>query len=233
MPELTGEEKRRIYEEEKARVEAGQKPAAAPPPILSKKLLVSVLFVVIVGFGGGLFAYQQYQLQGLKEKLGEAIGRDLGLTETILNIESESSKMTFAEVFGLCDKSVENRTNLIVELRGLYPEMDYQMKTKLVAYLTHENEFVRAKRDFYAMDFCSNRVRQLKASLIEKSADAEKSADEFTKAYENMAKEEAATANEARSAGLRFEPIFQKYANENQQKADRAAGRGEPRELIH
>ncbi len=245
MAELTPEERQRIYEEEKARHEAEQSAPVAQKRLLSKRILISVLCTIVVLGGVGSLAYHQYRMHGLKQKLGEAIGKDLGLTETILRIETESSKITYGEFFELCNKSVENRTNLIVELRGLYPEMDYQLKTRLVEYLSAENEFVRAKRDFYrksmeqssaadayleqikdypsssyGWEFYRDRLRQMKAKVLEAAREAEKSADEFLKLYEKMAKEETAIAKEAQSAGLRFDPIFQKHAKGNQKRAE-------------
>lgn len=244
MPELTPEERRQIYEEEKARVEGGR-PSAGLRAFLSRRLMISALCTVLAVGGLGGFAYQEYRLRSLKQKLAEAIGKDLGLTETILKVESESSKITFAEFFELCNKSVENRTNLIVELRGLYPEMDYRLKTRLVDYLSAENEFVRAKRDFYrrsmeqssatdsyieqmkdspsssyGWDFYRDRLRQTKIKVIEAAREAEKSADEFLKVYEKMSKEESLVAKEAQDAGLRFEPIFLKHAKANQKRAE-------------
>lgn len=245
MSELTPEERQRIYEEEKARRETGQ-----PAPVGQKKpfprgILISALCTILVLGGAGKLAYNQYRLHGLKQKLGEAIGKDLGLTETILKIETESSEITYEEIFDLCNKSVENRTNLIVELRGLYPEMDYQLKTRLVEYLSAENDFVRAKRNFYrkivgqltaarlyleelgdrptsvyGWALYRDRLRQLREEAIKAAREAEESADEFLKLYENMAIQEQAIAKEAQAAGLRFEPIFQKHAGGNQNRAE-------------
>ncbi|MGD0008385.1 MAG: PEGA domain-containing protein [Terriglobia bacterium] len=205
--------------------------------------VVSICALVLI-VGAGSLAHHAYRMHVLKERLGDAIGRDLGLTETILSIHSESSKITFGEIFELCNKSVETRTNLIVELRGLYPELDYRLKTRLIEYLSAENEFVRAMRDYYreemqfstamdsyteglkdtpsseyGWDFYHDRVRQLKAKTLESAREAEKSADEFLATYDKMTKEETAIAQEARNAGLRFEPIFQKYAQGNQKSA--------------
>lgn len=188
--------------------------------------------------------FHQYRVYGLKQKLGEAIGKDLGLTETILKIESESSKMTYGELFELCNKSVENRTNLIVELRGLYPDMDYRLKTRLVDYLSAENEFVRAKREFYrktmeqssaiqsyaeneksfrassaGWQFYLDQRRPLREKVLEASGEALTSADEFTKMYDSVAKQEIMIAQETHNAGLRFDPVFQKHATSNQKRA--------------
>ncbi len=153
-----------------------------------------------------------------------------------------SSKITYAEFFELCNKSVENRTNLIVELRGLYPGMDYHLKTRLIEYLSSENEFVRAKRDLYRKSMEESSAAKSYVELMTNSpldgnayanalgtsmakftaavTAAVQSADEFLKAYENMAKDETAIAREAQAAGLRFDPIFQQNAQGNRKRAE-------------
>lgn len=244
MPDLTPEERSRIYEEEKSRRDAeAAAPISSHPPL--QKALLSALATVILLGGVGAFSYHEYQLHGLKQRLSEAIGKDLGLTETILRVESDSSKITFAELFDLCNKSVEQRTNLIVELRGLYPEIDFEFKSHLVEYLTAENEFVRAKRDYYrkvmeqnnvlesfkeqlsdtpasvyGWDYYRDRLRQEKAKALEAARNAEEGADEFLKAYETMSGKEQGIAKEAEYAGLRFSPIFQRHAGDNRKGAE-------------
>jgi hypothetical protein len=147
--DLSQEERRAIYAEEKARIEQ-EAPQPAANRLPHPKAIVWTICALAAVAGASTLGYQQYRLHEVKQKLGEAIGKDLGLTETILKVESESSKITFAELFELCNKSVDGRTNLIVELRGLHPEMDYALKEQLIKYLNAENEFVRSKREFYA-----------------------------------------------------------------------------------
>jgi hypothetical protein len=64
-------------------------------------------------------------------------------------MERDSAHITYKEFFDLCDKSVEERTNLVVELRGLYPSVSNTTKDKLIEFLNAENDAVRAKRDLY------------------------------------------------------------------------------------
>ena len=207
MTDLTPEERRQIYAEEKASIDAAEVPTVAPP-LMHRRIIMWAAGLLVAVIGGGILSYQLYRIHEVKQKLGEAIGKDQGLTETVLKIESDSSKITFAEVFELCNKSVESRTNLIVELRGLHPEMDYQLKTRLVDYLSTENDFVRAKRDYYrtmmeessatqlyvnqltnppssvyGWDFYSSQLRQLKAKTIEAVNAFYKSADDFLGLY--------------------------------------------------
>jgi hypothetical protein len=241
-PELTPEQRKAVYEEEKRRLDA-----ELPPRRLPMRLASIILFAVALLGIGIWVASNVYRAHALNEKLAEAIGKDRGLTETILKIETESSKMTYEELFELCNKSVESRTNLIVELRGVYPQVDSRLKEHLIEYLTAENEFIRAKRDFYlrsmeepsafnayleaVMNSASSsygwevylreksdqRERVLKAS-----EETTRSADDFLKAYENMAKQEAKIGGEAAGAGLNFTPIFNQYAKENRKRAEDA-----------
>jgi hypothetical protein len=150
MTEMTPEERRGVHEEQRARLD--QNLSATPLKLqkrLSPRAVISGLVALALLAGVGAFGYREYRLHGLKQKLAEAIGRDLGLTETILKLEVDSGKITFGEALALCNRSVEDRTNLIIELRGLYPDLDYQFKTKLIDYLSAENEFVRTRREYY------------------------------------------------------------------------------------
>lgn len=244
MAELTAGERKQIYEEEKSRHEIEQARIIRSSFLSKKTVSLAICAVVVLGIVGSV-GYHVYQIHGLKQRLEDAIGKDLGLTETILKVESDSSKITYGEVFELCNKSVEQRTNLIVELRGLYPEIDYRFKTTLVEYLSSENEFVRAKRDFYrrsmeassaatsyleasknyptslyGWDFYHAQVERSKAKFQEASLTAERTADEFLKTYQKMAADETAIAKEAHRAGIRFEPIFQKHASGNRKAAE-------------
>lgn len=241
-PELTPEQRKAIYEEEKSRIEAERPKRKFPVRIAS--IILSAVVLLAVGLW---IASNIYQTRALNQKLAEAIGKDRGLTETILKIEAESSKMTYGELFELCNKSVESRTNLIVELRGVYPQVDSKLKEHLIEYLTAENEFVRAKRDFYrhSMEQSSAFESYLEAArnfsrssygweiylreksdqrekVMKASAETTQSADEFLKAYENMGKQEAKIGGEAAGAGLNFTPIFSHYAKDNRKRADDA-----------
>jgi hypothetical protein len=193
------------------------------------------------------FGLQQYRLSQLKAKLDESIGRDLGLTETILKTETESTKMTYAELFDLCDKSIQARTNLIVELRGVYPDIPFRFKEDLIGYLNAENEFVRSKRDFYrkalsqssawdslveqvkdtpsssyGWDYYQDRTRKLRAEVMKAAEEMSGSSDAFWDTYQKVAKEEVSIVGKARAAGIRFEPIFAKFAEGNKKAADSA-----------
>ena len=245
MSERTNDERQIIYEEERARREDKESSYAHPERREHNTPLPAGLCTLIILAAVGSLAYQHYQSDGAKQKLSEAFGKDRGLTETILKVESESSKITYGEILELCNKSLENRTSLIVELRGLYPELDHQFKLRLVDYLSSENEFVRAKREFYrksmeqsaattayleqgkdypssiyGWDFYKGRIRQARVQLMEAADKAYKSADDFLKVYEKMAKEEVAMTRIAQDAGLRFEPIFQNHATANRKRAN-------------
>lgn len=247
MSDLTPEERRRIYHEEKARIESEGLALLSEEkrPFLSQRLVFFAFGTLLIVAVLGTLGYHLYRAHEIKQRLAEAIGRDLGLTETILKVETESSKITFGEVFQLCSKSVEDRTNLIVELRGLHPEMDSQLKTRLLDYLNAENEFVRAKRDLYrksmehsaafsaymeqmksfpsssyGLDFYNDRIRQSKSRVHETADETEQSANEFLEVYEKMVKQELTMAEEAQGAGIRFERIFLKHAKANKEQAE-------------
>jgi len=113
------------------------------------RIVAIVVCVAILAVFAGIMGQRIYRYSAIKDKLQEAVGQDTGYTETLLKVESEGSHMTFGELFELCDRSIEGRTNLIIELRGLYPSINLKLKEDLIGYLNAENEFARSKRDFY------------------------------------------------------------------------------------
>ncbi len=237
MDELTSEERQRIYEEEKARREGSQSPAPAARVLLSRNLLISALCIAMLLCGIGFLVYRAYRVHDLKQRLGEVIGRDQALMETVLKAENDAPHMSYREFLALCNRSIESRTDFIVELRGLYPEIDYAMKDRLIDYLNAENEFVRAKRDEYqksmelisavglqmelvmnvpsspyAWGFHNDRIGRSKQRVLEAAFEAEKSGDELLRVYERMAAKESSMAQEAQNAGLRFDLVCRRHA---------------------
>jgi len=140
------------------------------------------------------------------------------------------------ELFSLCDKSIDDRTNLIIELRGLYPEIDYELKEELLEFLNHENELTRAKRAFYrhqltmsgsrerlqehvsdvpsshyGWDYYEKRTGSLKTKLIKAVTDIISSADTFKSNYIKLVEQQSASSTSMSAEGIRFPTIFKKY----------------------
>jgi len=110
---------------------------------------ITVISLIIVFAIAGYFVNRQMKLSTSSSKLEEAVGRDAGYTETIIMAEDEASSMSYQELFELCDKSIEERTNLLVELRGIYPEIQRELKTKLISFVNSENELIRQESRLY------------------------------------------------------------------------------------
>ncbi len=211
------------------------------------KTALFVLVGLVVCAGLAWFGYGAYRNSLLKQRLEEAIGKDQGLTETILKVETESAHMTYGEFFDLCGKSVDSRTNLIVDLRGLYPNINSSLKERLIEYLSAENDFVRAKSALYrssmevnsaletyqkaalafavarySWEFELRQKSESRQALTKAANEADSAAGEFVRLYTDMAKREAGMAQDARAAGLRFSPIFKQYEKKNKERAEQA-----------
>jgi hypothetical protein len=202
----------------------------------------SLVFLSLIPVGAFL-GYRFYRTRLLKEKIEEAIGRDAGYTETILRVEKDSSNMNYQELFELCDKSIDGRTNLIVELRGLYPDIRYELKEKLIDFLNDENELIRAKRSLYRKSLkfstkrealqeklqdatCSGcsveyyveqkaRLKRELDQLIQSVSEVEGNADEFHNRYQTVVEKERILSQSLNNAQIRFNSIFAKYQEEN------------------
>jgi hypothetical protein len=212
-----------------------------------KKIGITSLAVMglLLTIWAGISTQQHFKRQAeIKAKLEEAIGRDAGYTETILKMESESNNITYGEFFDLCNKSVDERTNLIVELRGLYPSVSNVIKDRLIDFLNAENDTVRSKRDMYrrhmllssAMESATETLRDRPTSeygwdfyrerLARSKEDLEKSANDlltsgkaFVDSYEKTLKVEGSVADATKRAGIHFKTAFSDYDQSNVQKA--------------
>lgn len=206
-----------------------------------KLLFVISLSTCAIIFGIYLFLEQQ-KVNDLNNKLEEALNKDAGFTETILKIESESSGMSYKELFDLCEQSVIQRTDLIVHLRGLYPEINSQLKDSLVEFLTVENELVRNKSrvyrasmnynsnmedweenhrdwnisDYYLSSYYSNRSTKLIEEMSDNIIESEDSNIKHWLSYGRLILKEKVIANLMKVNDLRHVQIYKKHFKSNE-----------------
>jgi hypothetical protein len=210
------------------------------------RILLGIAALAVLAIAGR-WAYSSYTLSLLKQQLAVAVGKDSGYTETVLKIEKDSPNMTFAELFQLCDKAIEGRDVLIVELRGLYPDIPYDLKDKLIDFLNSENELTREKRAFYraqmefstsvniltkhladrpdsvyAIDFWVKRTKQLRGEAKEHAEAVVKSCDAFSATYSSIDEKETLLGKQMDAEGVRFVRVFQKYKDSNATRVDGA-----------
>ena len=112
---------------------------------MERRKVVMLICLVVIAFGIGIPSYHYYQNyqkeQELNEKLQKSLGKDQGMTELILrNIQGT---VTYGELFESCEKSVKDRSDIIIDLRGLYPNMDNELRDSLADFLDMENELMR------------------------------------------------------------------------------------------
>ena len=200
---------------------------------------VSTIFVVIAILASATY-YIKYRIRmsDLNEKLSVTIGKDEGLIEIILKIPG--SEITYGEVFDLCDKSVNDRIQLIIDLRGLYPEMKSDLKDTLIDFLSIENELVRdvkqsSRREMnieskrkellrlqnseyseYYYSTIRSEIKEVKEDLISLLS----SSLSFKDKYEELLEKENRLSVQMAKAGLRFIPLYAKYKTANIEMAN-------------
>jgi hypothetical protein len=215
------------------------------------RIVALVVCAAILVVFAGIVGQRIYRYFAIKDKLQEAVGKDAGYTETILKVENEGAHITFGEIFELCDKSIDGRTSLVIELRGLYPSLNLKVKGDLINYLIAENEFARSKRDFYrkqmqfsaasdsfgeAVDertdalksssyggeFYRSNTNRRKRDLQKAATDVQSSAGSFLESYNTVLSAEDGMALAAGRAGIKFVPVFKEYEKENRTAATSA-----------
>lgn len=110
-----------------------------------KKTIIVTLVVIVTSLTIGIPTYSYIKKQQketeLNEKLQSNLGKDQGMTELILR--NISGTISYKELFESCEKSIKDRSDLIVELRGLYPNMPSELRDSLSDFLDVENELMR------------------------------------------------------------------------------------------
>lgn len=206
-----------------------------PISVISISLTAMIVFALV-----GIFGYRYYRTSLLNNKLEEAMGRDAGYTEMILNIEAESPDITLKELFELCNKSINNRTKLIIDLRAVFPNLKSHLRDKLIEFLNAQNQLVRSKRNFYQKklafsttqvlfnealqgmpsprylsDYDLDRACSIGSQWEHSASDLVESANDFFVAYHNVLEQETELTGEMASARIRFSAVFRKYQKNN------------------
>jgi hypothetical protein len=199
-----------------------------------------VLLVVLIAYGG----VRYYGHQQLLEHLNRAMAKDAALAETVLKIESDSSHVTYGELFDLCDHSIKEREDLIIELRELQPGIRPEIRDQLIAHLNQENDFVRVKREYYrkSLDLSNaedevknaseehvydsetweNRLSDAKRRSKQRALELEEAVSGFTAAYGTVMEDEKKLIPKANASGISLRPVFSRYEKSNKEIANKS-----------
>ncbi len=203
-----------------------------------KKIIIIVAVIIAVGVPAYYLINKRVINNKINEKLQLVISKDQGLTEMILRLANES--ITYGEVFEMCEKSVNSRTELLIELRGIYPDVQNKLRDSMAEFLSNENELIRIR------SMASNRAMKLSTQLeyvkklrenagesyyyneyYNKKADDEidemlklkeemsEYVKDFNNKYNSMTVRESILGNMMKAEGIRFVPIFAKYKEAN------------------
>jgi hypothetical protein len=193
-------------------------------------LIAAVAFgMVWLVWGGLAWGQEQQRLRKVRADIQKVIWKDNGYSELLLKVESEPSGMNYMELFSLCERSINGRNDLIVELRGLGAIADFPVVEQVIAFMGVENEWTRAKRAFYqqqlkfSVDVDVETARVLDASdkvmiwkkLSGVASSLNTSASTLSKIYQNAASQETSLASALEASGLKTERLFSKYQQGN------------------
>jgi hypothetical protein len=125
-----------------------------------KKIILSVSALIVLVIGGMVINHQM-KISDMNEKLSVALAKDYGITESILKIEGETTNATYQDLFDMCDKAVKDRSELLVELRGLYPNLESELRDSLINLINLENDITRSKEHAYRAKLSTSSLERL------------------------------------------------------------------------
>lgn len=117
-----------------------------------KRSLIAV--VGLVALIAALVVYPRYRaardLEEKKQSIAQALAKDAAFTETLLKMELESTGVTYKELFDFCDKAIDQRNTLIVDMRVTTISLAPNTAVAVIDFLNAENGFARAKKAFFS-----------------------------------------------------------------------------------
>jgi hypothetical protein len=119
-----------------------------------KRAVTTVVSLAVVTLSAVVALYPRYhaarELANKKRTIVEALAKDAAVTETLLKMELETTGVTYRELFAFCDKSVDQRNALIVDMRVGTTILPPSTSAAVIEFLNAENGFARAKSAFFA-----------------------------------------------------------------------------------
>ena len=114
-------------------------------------LLGFALAVVVVAivFLGWPVATRMLRHSKAASDLDVMLREDAGYSETILKVELDAPDASLKEFADFCERSITQRTERIIKIRAISPDIDPELRERALDYLNAENSLVRAKRRFY------------------------------------------------------------------------------------
>lgn len=116
-----------------------------------KRILVGgvLLLMVIVAVGAFRSWQERQRVAASKAEIQKILAKDSGYMENVLGVEKNEGGLNFKEFFDLCDKAIDGKRTLTVELRGAALGLDPLFSEKARSFIDAGNEVIRAKRTFY------------------------------------------------------------------------------------
>lgn len=203
-----------------------------PPKFLILVLLT--LLATLIGCGN------KSDVQKLiNEKISNILARDATSTEAMFLLEKKAAEggveksMDLSQLYELYNQSINQRMDMLVELRGFHPEVQYELRSQVADYLNNENTILRAQQllmesyvAFLHEDFdlmrekiksadTTEQKRRILSDYQKSASDLASKADGLITAYQSLVLQESILLGKLSEAEIRFNPVFSIYQDSN------------------
>lgn len=181
---------------------------------MKRYIFAGVLLVTVIAAIAGFRAWQEQQRQtAVRAEIRKILAKDGGYMESILGAEKNESSLNYKEFFDLCDKAIEGKRALTIELRGVALGLDPALVDKARKYIDVGNEVIRAKHIFYQKQLelnsaDSNGIKEIRAMHIPNVIDRV----EAIQRYSGLVTKVSTTVEQADKAAADFAMLYRKYA---------------------
>lgn len=203
-------------------------------------LIAGGAFGLVALLAGGRWWQEQQRVTAAKVELQKILAKDGAYMESVLGTEQNESRLSYKEFFDLCDKAIEGKRTLMVDLRGAGVGLEPALVESARAFLEAGNVLIRAKRQIYQEQFEldvaekseNSKIRQLRALHVPNVIDREETigkmqalvvlsrfiveqlenaTQDFAESYRRYAALEQTAIQEWQQRGLNFKGAAEQY----------------------
>lgn len=176
------------------------------------QITIAVGLGLVALIAGGRWWQEQQRVTAAKTEGQKILAKDAAYMESVLGAERNEAGLNYKEFFDLCDKAIEGRRALLVELRGAGVGLDVTLLDNARAFIETGNSLIRAKRQVYRKQLDLNAAEQsklpkIRAMIIPNIIDRE----ETIKTMASLVADNLTLADELKKAADDFVDQYRRY----------------------
>jgi len=196
-------------------------------------VMITFLFIISASL------YRYYEVLLFKKYIEDLLKKDFASIEMILKLKG--SVDDYEETINICDRAIQERTELCAGLRGFNINIYPDLREKLLNFINSENELVQAKKTIYLKEkyffiklaglekFTANKVNSpekieryisFNREIPDLILEIGKSVDDYGNIYEKVLSEENDLEKDMKKVSINFSSVLKVYHLSNKEMTE-------------